>query len=68
MEDSTVSGYAVTNLLFAVAILTSSYNFFRAVSLDPGHVPFPANDGELKDVSSFFPHQYRTLLIGITDD
>ncbi|KAM0786270.1 hypothetical protein ACM66B_007067 [Microbotryomycetes sp. NB124-2] len=42
-------GYAISNLMCGVFILLLSYNFFRAVTLDPGWIPFAANDMELKD-------------------
>ena len=43
-------GHAVTNLFCATGILACAYNFFRAITLDPGHVAAPANDSELKEV------------------
>ncbi|KDE03687.1 hypothetical protein MVLG_05818 [Microbotryum lychnidis-dioicae p1A1 Lamole] len=42
-------GHAVSQLLCGIGILVCSYNFFRAITLDPGHVPFPVNDSELKE-------------------
>ncbi|KAK4045971.1 palmitoyltransferase akr1 [Microbotryomycetes sp. JL201] len=42
-------GYAVSNLLCGIFILLLSYNFFRAVTLDPGWIPFATNDMELKE-------------------
>lgn len=44
-------GYAITNLLFAIAILLCAYNFFRAITLDPG-VVVSLRDGELKEVGA----------------
>ena len=38
------------HLAFALALGLSAYNFFRAITLDPGACPRPANDGELKAV------------------
>jgi hypothetical protein len=33
-----------------LSLLVCSYNFFRAITLDPGHIPFATNDMELKEV------------------
>ncbi|KAG0143309.1 hypothetical protein CROQUDRAFT_81209 [Cronartium quercuum f. sp. fusiforme G11] len=43
-------GYAATNLIFLLSCLICAYNFFRAISLDPGFVPLPRGDGELNRV------------------
>lgn len=40
-----------TNLTLAITIGLCAYNFFRAISLDPGTCPKPSSDGELKSVS-----------------
>lgn len=48
-----LSGYAVTSLAFALLFLSCSYNFFRAITLDPGTVRGPpVNSEEMKEVSS----------------
>jgi hypothetical protein len=39
------------HLAFAIIFGLCLYNFFRAVTLDPGLCPRPAHDGELKAVS-----------------
>jgi palmitoyltransferase len=39
------------NLAFAIIFGLCLYNFFRAITLDPGLCPRPAHDGELKAVS-----------------
>ncbi|KAK4704778.1 hypothetical protein P7C70_g1431, partial [Phenoliferia sp. Uapishka_3] len=44
------TGLAITNLFFAISALACVYNFFRAITLDPGHVPFPVNDAEMKEM------------------
>jgi palmitoyltransferase ZDHHC13/17 len=48
--------HAFTTLLFAITFGLSAYNFFRAVTLDPGTCPKPSSDEELKTVciSAFF--------------
>jgi palmitoyltransferase ZDHHC13/17 len=43
-------GYALTNLSFALTFMLCAYNFFRAITLDPGYCPKPVNDGELKEI------------------
>ncbi|KAH7911142.1 hypothetical protein BJ138DRAFT_1063702 [Hygrophoropsis aurantiaca] len=39
-----------THLTFALTFGLCVYNFFRAITLDPGACPRPANDGELKTI------------------
>jgi hypothetical protein len=41
-------GYATANLLFAVLFILCAYNFFRAITLDPGVCPVPAGEEEKK--------------------
>ncbi|GAA5993734.1 hypothetical protein JCM10908_001059 [Rhodotorula pacifica] len=44
-------GYAITSLLFALSFLSCCYNFFRAITLDPGTVRGPqGGTEELKEV------------------
>jgi hypothetical protein len=38
------------NLVFFVACLTCSAAFYRAITLDPGFVPLPSGDVEIKEV------------------
>lgn len=46
--------------------LLSAYNFFRAITLDPGTCPKPGNDAELKEVSNFdFLFAYLTHLFAL---
>lgn len=42
--------HSFTHLSFALTVGLCAYNFFRAVTLDPGTCPKPASDGELKSV------------------
>ncbi|KAF8438462.1 DHHC palmitoyltransferase-domain-containing protein [Boletus edulis BED1] len=42
--------HSYIHLTFAVAFGLCAYNFFRAITLDPGVCPRPANDGELKAI------------------
>lgn len=42
--------HAFTHLSFGLAVGLCAYNFFRAITLDPGTCPKPASDGELKSV------------------
>ena len=42
-------GYHGTVLFCGIGILLTSWNFFRAITLDPGHVPRPSGETELKD-------------------
>ncbi|KZV90969.1 hypothetical protein EXIGLDRAFT_107061 [Exidia glandulosa HHB12029] len=44
------AGYALWHLAFAICYALCVYNFFRAVTLDPGTCPKPANDAELKSI------------------
>lgn len=47
------SEHAFIHLAFALVFGLCVYNFFRAITLDPGACPRPANDGELKSVRVF---------------
>ncbi|KAF4568281.1 palmitoyltransferase akr1 [Pleurotus pulmonarius] len=42
--------HAFTHLSFGLAVGLCAYNFFRAITLDPGTCPKPASDGELKSI------------------
>ena len=42
--------HAISHLMFALTVGLCSYNFFRAVTLDPGTCPKPTSDDELKSV------------------
>ena len=42
--------HAFTHLILAITIGLCAYNFFRAITLDPGTCPKPSSDGELKTV------------------
>lgn len=42
--------HSFIHLAFALVFGLCAYNFFRAITLDPGACPKPANDGELKAV------------------
>jgi len=42
--------HAFTHLSFAIVIGLCAYNFFRAITLDPGTCPKPASDAELKTI------------------
>ncbi|KAJ7161092.1 hypothetical protein C8R46DRAFT_904856 [Mycena filopes] len=42
--------HAFTHLLFGLSVGLCAYNFFRAVTLDPGTCPKPASDAELKSI------------------
>lgn len=44
------SAYAYTNCFCAAATLLTAYNLFRAVTLDPGFVPKPASENEVREV------------------
>ncbi|KAG6826435.1 hypothetical protein H0H92_015809 [Tricholoma furcatifolium] len=44
------TSHAFTHLLFLLTVGLCVYNFFRAVTLDPGTCPRPASDGELKSI------------------
>ena len=43
--------HSLAQLMFAVSAGLCAYNFFRAVTLDPGTCPKPSSDEELKSVS-----------------
>lgn len=59
-------GYAVSNLLMGLSLLVCSYNFFRAITLDPGHIPFATNDMELKEVSCLRSDYTRKRMLTLT--
>ncbi|CAA7262320.1 unnamed protein product [Cyclocybe aegerita] len=42
--------HALSHFLFAIILGLCTYNFFRAVTLDPGTCPKPASDEELKSI------------------
>ena len=42
--------HAFSHLIFALSFGLCAYNFFRAISLDPGTCPKPASDAELKSI------------------
>ncbi|KAG5651913.1 hypothetical protein H0H81_006964 [Sphagnurus paluster] len=42
--------HSFIHLSFALTVGLCAYNFFRAVTLDPGTCPRPASDGELKSI------------------
>jgi len=42
--------HSLAHLLFALTVGLCAYNFFRAVTLDPGTCPKPASDDELKSI------------------
>ncbi|KAG8879379.1 palmitoyltransferase akr1, partial [Tulasnella sp. 331] len=54
-------GYAFAHLFFVIMLLLCAYNFFRAVTLDPGACPKPGNEEELKTFLVFV----ITLVLGI---
>ncbi|KAF9516731.1 hypothetical protein BS47DRAFT_627934 [Hydnum rufescens UP504] len=43
-------GHALAHLAFAISFVLCSYNFFRAVTLDPGTCPKPASESELRTI------------------
>ncbi|KAF8900466.1 ankyrin repeat-containing domain protein [Gymnopilus junonius] len=43
--------HSVAQLMFAISAGLCAYNFFRAVTLDPGTCPKPSSDEELRSVS-----------------
>ncbi|CDZ96517.1 palmitoyltransferase akr1 [Phaffia rhodozyma] len=45
-----VPGHEILNLLFFVAYILCAYNFYRAISLDPGTTPQLESDAEIKEV------------------
>ena len=51
---SDAEGHAFLHLAFAVSFLLCSYNFFRAVTLDPGRAPKPSSESELRSVRRYF--------------
>lgn len=42
--------HAISHLMFALTVGLCAYNFFRAITLDPGTCPKPTSDEELKSV------------------
>lgn len=42
--------HAFSHLSFAIIVGLCAYNFFRAITLDPGTCPKPASDDELKQI------------------
>lgn len=50
--------HSLAHLMFALSVGLCSYNFFRAITLDPGTCPKPASDDELKSVCG-----HRTYLL-----
>ena len=42
--------HAFAHLIFALSFGLCAYNFFRAMTLDPGTCPTPKSDAELKSV------------------
>lgn len=42
--------HAFSHLIFALSFGLCAYNFFRAMTLDPGTCPTPTSDAELKSV------------------
>jgi palmitoyltransferase len=48
--------HAFAHLIFALSFGLCAYNFFRAMTLDPGTCPVPTSDAELKSVRSFICH------------
>lgn len=42
--------HAFAHLIFALSFGLCAYNFFRAMTLDPGTCPVPTSDAELKSV------------------
>jgi palmitoyltransferase ZDHHC13/17 len=47
---SETQSHAFTHLTFALLVGLCVYNFFRAITLDPGTCPKPTSDGELKSI------------------
>jgi palmitoyltransferase len=45
--------HAFAHLIFALSFGLCAYNFFRAMTLDPGTCPGPTSDAELKSVRHF---------------
>jgi len=54
-----------SHLLFALSLGLCVYNFFRAITLDPGTAPKPSSDAELKSVGLllFLETKFRCTLI-----
>ncbi|KAJ2931938.1 hypothetical protein H1R20_g5163, partial [Candolleomyces eurysporus] len=42
--------HSLSHLMFALSVGLCAYNFFRAITLDPGTCPKPASDDELKQI------------------
>ena len=42
--------HAFAHLIFALSFGLCAYNFFRAMTVDPGTCPVPTSDAELKSV------------------
>ena len=55
--------HAISHLMFALTVGLCAYNFFRAITLDPGICPKPTSDDELKSVilSSFLWNQVTEI-------
>lgn len=49
--ETGLEGYALTSFLCAISMLVCIYNFFRAITLDPGYISQPVGESELKEVS-----------------
>ena len=63
--------HSFIHLAFALIFGLCVYNFFRAITLDPGACPRPANDGELKAVCVrlySFHCRIDTILVQIIED
>ncbi|KAK2460369.1 hypothetical protein APHAL10511_007534 [Amanita phalloides] len=43
-------GHPFIHFMFAITLGLCAYNFFRAMTLDPGTCPKPTSDGELKSI------------------
>jgi hypothetical protein len=57
--------HAFAHLIFALSFGLCAYNFFRAMTLDPGTCPVPTSDAELKSARTFTCHvssPYLTFL------
>ncbi|WWC57688.1 uncharacterized protein I303_100222 [Kwoniella dejecticola CBS 10117] len=42
-------GHLIVNLAFFISFAGCSYNLYRAIRSDPGYVPLPINDSEVKE-------------------
>ncbi|KAK7684441.1 hypothetical protein QCA50_012388 [Cerrena zonata] len=51
--------HAFSHLIFALSFGLCAYNFFRAISLDPGTCPKPASDAELKSIIEYLASEGR---------